>query len=136
MFQKLDDILRTEVIFSLFQCAKVLEYNKMSYTDLYSVSTGSKYREDTQVLSYYVIRSVFMFNKSAFILWCRENNGHHKFLDFDKTDRNIDSFCDFIRSVYTSPTYVESITRMEDWFKYNKQSSAYEFNTLRMTIHG
>jgi hypothetical protein len=136
MFQKLDDILRAEVIFSIFQCAKVLEYNKMSYTDLYSVSTGGKYREDTQVLAYYVIRSVLMFHKNAFISWCVENNGKHKFLDFDKTDRNIDSFCEFIRGIYTSPTYVESITRVEDWFKYNKQSSVYEFNTLRMTIHG
>jgi hypothetical protein len=136
MFQKLDDILRAEVIFSIFQCAKVLEYNKMSYTDLYSVSTGGKYREDTQVLAYYVIRSVLIFHKNAFISWCVENNGKHKFLDFDKTDRNIDSFCEFIRGIYTSPTYVESINRVEDWFKYNKQSSAYEFNTLRMTIHG
>jgi hypothetical protein len=136
MMSKLDDILRSETIFSLFQCAKVLTYNHMSYVDLYSANSAMKrqqYREDSHVLSYYIIKSLLMFHKNAFIEWCSDNNS--KFLDFEKTDKNIDRFCDLIRQIHNSPGYVESVLRMGNWFKHNN-ADTFETSTLRMTIFG
>ena len=136
MMSKLEYILRNETVFSLFQCAKVLHYNQMSYVDLYVTSSGAKqrrYREESHVLSYYIIKSMLMFHKNTFISWCLHNNT--KFLDFEKTSRNIDGFCEMIRHIYRSPRYVESITKTNDWFEYNN-SDVFEFSTLRMTIYG
>lgn len=138
MFQKLNDILRAETIFALFQCAKVLEHNNMTYIDLYSISSAKKqrnYKEDTHVLSYYIIRSILMFHKNRFIDWCVTNNPK-SVMDFNKTEENVDNFCELIRGLYTSASYVGAITSIEDWYRRNKQDSSFEFNTLRMTIFG
>ena len=136
MLSKLDDILRAETIFSLFQCAKVLRHNRMSYVDLYSTASTTKqqqYREESHVLSYYIIKSLLMFHKNAFIEWCSDNNT--KFLDFEKTQKNIDRFCDLIRQMHRSPEYAKAIVQISDWFKYNNNDS-FETNTLRMTVFG
>jgi hypothetical protein len=74
MAGKLDRILETEARFSLFQCVKVLDFNNMKYTDLFMESKRRLYREDTHVLSYYIIKSILLFNKNAFIDCCSQNN--------------------------------------------------------------
>lgn len=132
MMGKLDNMLETEARFSLFQCVKVLNYNNMVYTDLFNESKRRHYREDSHVLSYYIIKSLLLYNKNQFIGWCVSNN--KVLLDFNKTTKGIDSFCGLVRSLYTDPIYVSAIRTIEPWFIYNRLSNSLARKTLRMTV--
>lgn len=132
MMGKLDYMLQKEAQFSMFQCAKVLCYNNnMVYTDLFNESKRRLYREDSHVLSYYIIKALLLYNKNLFIGWCVSNN--KVLLDFTKTAKGVDSFCGLIRSLYVNQTYVNAMRTVEPWFVYNKLSNALVRKTLRMT---
>ena len=129
MIDKLDRMLEMEVRFSLFQCTKVLNYNNMVYADLFNESKRLYYREDTCVLSYYIIKTLLLYNKNRFIGWCDSNN--KVLLDFNKTTRGVDSFCDLIRSLYANQIYMNVMRLVEPWFA---QSNVLIRKTLRMTV--
>ena len=131
MMGKLDNMLEIEARFSLFQCVKVLNYNNLMYTDLFNESKRRHYREDSHVLSYYIIKALLLYNKNQFIGWCVSNN--KVLLDFNKTTGGIDSFCSLIRSLYTNPIYINAIRTIEPWFIYNRLSNSLARKTLRMT---
>jgi hypothetical protein len=132
MMAKLDRMLETEARFSLFQSTKVLDHNNMVYTDMFNESKRRNYREDTHVLSYYIIKALLLYNKNKFIGWCSSNN--KVLLDFNKTAHGIDSFCSLIRSVYMDPVYINLKRSIEPWFIYNKLSGTFVRKTLRMTV--
>lgn len=110
MLKRLDKLLDIETKFSLVQCAKVLRHNRMKYSDFFSSSSAARqlYSENTNVLSYYVIKSILMFHKNEFIAWCISNNKNP--LDFDKTRVNINRYCSLIRQLYRRPDFIQSIT--------------------------
>ena len=132
MLGKLDRMLETEARFSLFQCAKVLDHNHMVYTDLFNESKRRNYREDTHVLSYYIIKALLLYHKNRFIAWCSTNN--RVLLDFNKTAHGVDSFCGLIRGIYMDPVYINVMKSIESWFIYNKLSGTFARKTLRMTV--
>jgi hypothetical protein len=132
MMGKLDNMLQTESRFSLFQCAKVLNCNNMMYTDLFNESKRRYYREDSYVLSYYIIKSILLYNKNQFIEWCVSNN--KVLLDFNKTVEGVNSFCNLIRSLYMDMIYINAIKTNETWFIHNRTSKLLARNTLRMTV--
>ena len=109
MLDKLDELLAIETKFSLFQCAKVLRHNHMKYSDFFSGSgvTLRGYSENTNVLSYYVIKSILMYNKNAFIGWCISNNKNP--LDFRKTPTGVNRYCSLIRELHQSPDFIRDI---------------------------
>ena len=110
MLERLDKFLDIETKFSLVQCAKVLRHNQMKYSDFYSGSSVAlqRYYENTNVLSYYVIKSILMNNKNEFITWCVSNNKNP--LDFHKTPANINRYCALIRQLYRKPDFIQGIT--------------------------
>ena len=132
MMGKLDQMLETEARFSLFQCVKVLDHNNMVYTDLFNESKRRHYREDTHILSYYIIKALLLYNKNKFVGWCSTNN--KVLLDFNKTNKGIDSFCELIRSLYMDPIYINTLKTIEPWFIYNKMENSLARKTLRMTV--
>jgi hypothetical protein len=132
MMGKLDHILEVETRFSLFQCVKVLNHNNMVYTDLFNESKRRQYREDTHILSYYIIKALLLYNKNRFIGWCSTYN--EVLLDFNKSTQGIDEFCALIRSLYMDPIYISLLQTIEPWFIYNKMSNTLPRKTLRMTV--
>jgi hypothetical protein len=110
MLSRLDKLLDIETKFSLVQCAKVLRHNRMKYSDFFSASNSARqlYTENTNVLSYYVIKSILMFNKNEFIAWCVSNNKNP--LDFNKTPANIYRYCELIRKLHRTPGFMQNIT--------------------------
>ena len=59
-------IIEKEVMFSLFQCNKILHHFGMKYEDLYMQTEGSqfarihKYKENTPVISYYFFKTILL----------------------------------------------------------------------------
>jgi hypothetical protein len=139
--------------YSFFQLIKILDFMNIEYRNLYEktdVSTNLRatlYKEDTNVLSYYVITTILIYNYQSFLQWCKTNNT--SLLQFKKTSSNQKSFCDFIEKKYKIPKLLETIDCSETFFKKinntklksnnksnNNKTDELTFltNNLRMTI--
>ena len=135
-----------EIIFSFFQMIKVLDFMDLKYTDLYKQTTFSQnlrnnfYKEDTNVLSYYIITLILISNYQDFLLWCNTNNT--SILNFKKTKSNLEKFYKLIEEKYKSKNLLDKIKCNENLFyklkklsKTTKQKNIlYLLKNLRMTI--
>ena len=99
------------------------------------------YKEDTSVLSYYIITLILLNNYQTFLSWCDTNNT--SILQFKKTTANIDAFCNFIGKKYKTKSMLDGIACSKELFvkvkkmftKSKKQNDlGYILQNLRMTI--
>ncbi len=133
-----------ERTYSMFQMVKVLNFMGLRYKDLFSggrnaaVLRETLYKEDTNVLSYYVIRAVLLNNIDGFLGWCKEHN--LSLLEFKKTQKNLEDYCELIRENYKTKNMLSNVEIMEKLMKkMEKKGSSREkhdfflLNT-RMTI--
>jgi hypothetical protein len=120
----------------------------LSYEDLYlnkqesGVLRKTLYKEKTNVLAYYVIKTVMLNNYPSFLSWCDKNN--LSLIAFKKTIANQKKYCEFIGKNYKTPSMLENIDNTElflEQLKKNKNSHVmnektkhYLLTNLRMTI--
>ena len=124
----------------------------VEYRDLYEQNSVSEhirntlYKENTNVLSYYVITLILIYNYQPFLSWCKTNNT--SLLQFKKTSASQKNFCDFIIKKYKVSKMLKAIDCSNIFFKKlkiksNKKSTStststnelnYLTNNLRMTI--
>jgi len=132
-----------ERMYSFFQLVKVLNFMGLQYSDLYSNTVRSKmlrdhlYKERTNVLSYYVIKTVLINNYPSFLLWCKTNN--YSFLQFKKTHASQNEYCKFIQKNYKIKSMLESLHKTQLFFykisvKKTPQNMHYLLSNLRMSI--
>ena len=138
-----------ESIYSFFQLVKVLRFMNIDYKNLYEKTSVSQdirktfYKEDTNVLSYYVITTILIYNYQSFLKWCKTNNT--SLLQFKKTTASQRSFCEFIQKKYKSPKMLDAIDCSDTFLKKVKTKGAksssnkkddlfFITNNLRMTI--
>lgn len=133
-----------ERIFAFFQMIKVLDFMGLTYKDLYKKTLLSEntrktlYKEDTNVLSYYIITSILMNNYQDFLSWCNTNNT--SLLNFKKTSKNLDDFCNFIDKKYKTKNMLQNIDCTEKLLHRVKNSTKkhkdlqHVLKNLRMTI--
>jgi hypothetical protein len=96
-------LLNLESIFSIIQMNSILHFMDLNYEDLYNSKTSrlrEKYKERTNILSYYVIKNILLTHSNDFFDWILNNNvGAHNFLSFvyfKKTKKYMNDFCHFI----------------------------------------
>ena len=138
--KQLTEHLYNEQLFSCFQAVKVLNFFNLKYselhnkTDLAQIKRNSHYKEETHILSYYIIKSIMMFNINKYIEWNIVNNGGS--LVFIKTQTNMEKYCLFVKEYYNNPEFIEYIENLEQWFSKNKNKNGreLEFQTLRMAL--
>lgn len=129
-----------EIYFSLFQAVKNLDHMHMTYINLFSNDSKSemkrkKYKEETSVLSYYIICSIFFNNFDNFVTWCKNNNGNTKnrmLIQFRNTVDNQMELCEYIRKEYLSKRMLENILFYENIFSNTK--NIFLLKTLRKSI--
>ena len=126
-----------ERVFSCFQCAKVLHFYGLTYEDLYKKDNKSQqlrtqYDEDTNVLAYYVIKSIYMTHLPAFFHWFSKNN-QNSFI-FKETQENINAYCNIIQLYHSDPHFLKMIGYMESWLSAHSGENTLETKTLRMTV--
>jgi len=137
-----------EITYSFFQLIKTLEFMGLTYKDLYSDSHRSRvlrenlYKEKTNILSYYVIKTVLINNYQGLLHWCKTNN--LSLLQFKKTLSNQNEYCNFIKKNYKSTNiingindtieFVNNIEKKRNNGLHKKKEMNFIMNNMRMTI--
>lgn len=132
-----------ERTFSFFQLVKTLNFMGLTYKDLYSETERSRmlrenlYKEKTNVLSYYIIKTVLINNYQGFLSWCKTNN--LSLLQFKKTIKNQSEFCKFIANHYKSSSMLNGVSETKSFLnelhkKNKKINLSYVLSNLRMSI--
>ena len=132
-----------ERTYSFFQLVKTLDFMGLSYNDLYSDTHYSRvlrenlYKEKTNVLSYYILKTILINNYQDFLFWCKKNN--YSILQFNKTIRNQTALCNFIEGKYKTPSMLNGVAETQLFlnrisFKQPSPNIKYMMNNLRMSI--
>jgi hypothetical protein len=134
-----------ERTYSFFQLVKTLNFMGLTYKDMYSKSEQSRmlrenlYKEKTNVLAYYVIKTILINNYQGFLSWCKNNN--FSLLQFKKTLVNQKEFCKFIEKNYKTKSMLNGIVESQHFINNVqhqkpkiKQNLQYILSNLRMSI--
>jgi hypothetical protein len=129
-----------ETQWGFFQLTKVLKYMHpdLTYRDLISNNSNKSqvlrekyYQENTNVLSYYILKMVLMANFSQFLKWSYLNNGP-TFFCFNHSPKNKtqEKLCEFILMHYKKKNSI--LLCVDFWQEINAKNPLID-NTLRMT---
>lgn len=138
-------LINFERSYSFFQLVKTLDFMGLEYKNLYSNDFQSKnmrenlYKERTNVLAYYIIKTILLNNYPSFLSWCDNNN--YSLIAFKKTINNQNNFCEFISNNYKKKSMIENIDNTEYFInkiknnkKINSNVKTFLLSNLRMTI--
>jgi hypothetical protein len=114
----------------------------LHYSDLFlnMQLSKTKYREKTNVLAYYILKTILLHNYQLFLLWCKNENT--SLLQFNKsTEAECQKkMCQFIYKNYNQTHFLKNISSAEHFFSHLKQNykqsreKDYVMNNLQMTI--
>jgi hypothetical protein len=130
-----------ERVYSIFQLVKTLDFMGLTYKDLYLDSKHSiilrenLYKEKTNVLSYYILKTILLNNYQGFLSWCNKNN--LSLLDFKETIGNLKEFCKFIEKNYKKQSLLDDIHKTHLFLsKIKKKKGDYKYilSNMRMSI--
>jgi hypothetical protein len=127
-----------EIQYSLLQMVKILDYMGLKYRDLYAETKHSEllrenlYKENTNILSYYIIKCILLNNYQNFFMWCHSNNVN--ILDFKKKVENQKSFCKFIEQYYKSNLILKVKYYEKMWNDLKKSKKYYILSNMRMSV--
>lgn len=116
-----------ERIYAFYQMTKVLDFMDIEYRHLIEKSSYSDslrktfYKENTNVLSYYILTLILLNNYQDFFIWCKANNS--SMLQFKKTVDTQNRFCDFIAARYKRPEFLYNIECSEKLLSKVKKMS-------------
>ena len=80
-----------------------------------------KDKENTEVLAYYVFKSVLLYHYNYFIEWCIIHNGKNV-IAFSKKQETVSNYCDLIIYLYKfhNEKFLKIYKKMEEWIQYKK----------------
>jgi hypothetical protein len=127
--------------YSFFQLVKTLKFMGLTYKDLFAKSEHSVlnrenlYKEKTNVLSYYILKTILLNNYQGFLVWCKNNN--LSLLDFKKTIGNQREFCNFIKKNYRTKSMLNGVNESEIFLSNltnKKGNMGFILSNMRMSI--
>jgi hypothetical protein len=123
-----ETVLNIEMNYGVFQMIKVLKFMNTNYEELLNGTAMDKYKENTNILSYYIITTILLVHFEEFFGWCSENNTN--IFQFNNTQETLGKFFNFIESHHNS----ESLMEMVEFFKSERPDYDFLRKTLMMTI--
>jgi hypothetical protein len=107
-----ESMINIEINFGFFQMTKILKFMNITYEDMIENTNNvkEKYKETTNILSYYVIEMILFYFFQDFLKWCKTNNSPN-FIQF-RPD-NIGKFFNFIQSKYSNTELLDLISYYE-----------------------
>jgi hypothetical protein len=134
------ECMNYEAVFSYLQTVKILHFYGISYRTLIDRSgecdlEKSFFKEDnTNILSYYIIKMICICYLDEYLLECRQMNGEDNIFHFKESVENIDKYVDFIRSKHNAEYLLECIDRMQYWHMKQEDYCKLEHRTMRLSI--
>lgn len=129
---KFNKYMQKQIGFSVFQLVKILNYYHSNYSEFINKKTPIvKFKENTYVFSYYIVKTILLFHSVDFEKWCQDNNVN--IFQFDRKNQNVLKYGRLIKTHYNKKPLLEYIQNME------KASSKFILNkdllgTMRMTV--
>jgi hypothetical protein len=79
--KKLEKYIQIERKFSLFQSAQILDHFEITYSSLFEKTTDAeqmrkKYKEETEIFCYFILKTLLMYNCNEFIEWMHDHQKH------------------------------------------------------------
>lgn len=133
VYPRLENYLQKERMFSLFQKGNLLSHHQFKYEHLCSTETAGRYKENTQAFSYFVLKSILLYNYNDFIEWCAHKNKGT--IAFKKIPANVLSLVDFVRKNHKDIGYTTALKSFEYWVSSTRYKGP-EMGTMRMTALG
>lgn len=123
-----EEYMNLERTHCFFQCIKILRHMGLSYEHLYSEDEQSQklrklYKEQTSILSYYIINAVILNIYQDFLVWCKKNNTFDSILQFVNTKKQQMEFCDFIYKNYKTKNMMNRIYCISEMFDHYKHTN-------------
>jgi hypothetical protein len=123
---RLENDIQTEQKFSLFQTAKILDHFGMTYSDIFDKENQKKYKEDTEIFCYFILKTLLLYNCNDFVEWLHDQqkpvpNKVEKFID------------DLIIPRYNETKFIEKINELQQKCKPVFTNGSVIGATLRMT---
>tara|TARA_B100001769_G_C22109886_1_gene600143 strand:- start:2409 stop:3695 length:1287 start_codon:yes stop_codon:yes gene_type:complete len=137
-YKKMFEInMKLEILHGLMQITKILNFNNMDYRDLIldknKVKIGKIYRENSHILSYYIIKFFLLYDYKNFInINVEVDNG----ILFKNTDdvNNINAFINYIISMMTNKCLLDDLNKIKFYYKSQKKTNNCFFNNLKMSV--
>jgi hypothetical protein len=119
-----------------YQCIKILHHMGLTYKDLYSNNEYSSrlrklYKEQTSILSYYIINAIILNIYQEFLIWCKKNNSNDSILQFVHTEKKQMEFCKFIEKNYKTEIMLDRINCISRMFETHKFKLSKNKNLLK-----
>lgn len=127
-----DFYINLERTYSFFQLAKTLRFMGLTYADLISHTSLNLYKEKTNVLAYYVLKTVLLNNYQGFLAWCKKYN--LVLPQFNKTNDHLIAFCAFIKRNYKSASMLVGIDASEHFLSRLSGRNSHLLNNMRMSL--
>lgn len=139
MLENYNKYINIEKTFSLFQMIKILSFMHLTYDDLWSNNEKNKilrkmlYKEQTNVLAYYIIKTILLMHDVKVFEWCLIHNTN--ILYFSENLKNIELFTRLIINLSNSKKMLNNVQYGEAIFKKElRQHNNRLLKTTRMTI--
>lgn len=122
-----------EQLFSIYQSNKLLRRAGFRYGELFVTPSRPAYKENTPAFSYFVIKSVLLWNVDRFIQWCEKwNDGKDAPMQFPSN--HVSDYCDLVASLSRSDSYKTAAeTNTMPSYSNGVDCRRTILNTLRMT---
>ena len=111
-----------ERLFSLFQCVKILQHLNLRYENLFCKNAINStlreyfYKENTNVFSYYILKTILLYNYADFMNWCFKHN-HIYMIRFNQSQTNLSRFFCFVKDHYKDKYMLHAIERISVFYK-------------------
>ena len=123
---RLEHDIQTEQKFSLFQTAKILDHFGMTYSDIFDKKKQKKYKENTEIFCYFILKTLLLYNCNDFIEWLHDHENPVP----NKVEKFID---DLIIPRYNETKFIEKINELQQKCKPIFTNRSVIGATLRMT---
>jgi hypothetical protein len=132
------EIMNAEIHFTIIQMIKILKHMKIHYRDLCGPQVKNpNYKENTPVLSYYIIKTILLYNFQEFLYWTNSHSDNQLKIKQDIQTQIL--LCEFIDKYFRKAPFLKKIAELERmWLNPANFGCAtyhsYLFTTLRMSM--
>lgn len=138
--KNIEKLLKLEITFSIFQMSKILKYyGYKNYNEFYlglnnnNNNNNSKFRQGSSIFSYYILKTILLYNINIFLSFCSKINGP-KYPWIFRSSPTI--FWNFIKTLLDDSLFINIINNCMESITFNNDTlKLYSLQNLRMTIN-